>query len=286
SAPVAPKDPQLQAVAEHELDAAIAEHHATGALAIVLDAKSGDVLALATRGDADVRAARAPGSTMKPFTFAAALEAGVATPATQLDCEGGTHAYGTRTLTDASPHDTLDLGRILAVSSNVCTAKLAEPLGDRLADALRRYHVAALTHVDTHTLEGASIASGEGVRVPALELAAGYTAFADRGMYHFGSTSERVMSEQTAAEVLAMMERVVTDSDGTGRAAAIDGVLVAGKTGTSRRGADRYYASFVGIVPADAPRYVVLVGLDSVADSGGKVAAPMFAKIAAKALGR
>lgn len=284
-APPAASRPQLQAAAEHELDAAIAAHHATGALAIVLDAKSGDVLSLAVRGDGDVRAARPPGSTMKPFTFAAALEAGVATPTTQLDCDNGTRAYGARTLRDASPHGTLDLARILAVSSNVCTAKLAEPLGDRLAEALRRYHIAALAHVDTQTLEGASIASGEGVRVPALELAAAYTAFADRGVYHFGGTSERVMSEQTAAEVLAMMERVVTDADGTGGAAAIDGVRVAGKTGTSQRGARRYYASFAGIVPADAPRYVVLVGIDGVTDGGGKVAAPVFAKIAAKALG-
>ncbi|HEX3757721.1 MAG TPA: M56 family metallopeptidase, partial [Kofleriaceae bacterium] len=244
SAAIAPEDPQLQAAAEHELDAAIARHHATGALAIVLDATSGTVLTLATRGNADVRAARAPGSTLKPFTFAAALEAGVATPATRVDCAGGIRSYGARTLRDASPHGVLDLGGVLAVSSNVCTAKLAEPLGDRLADALRRYHVAALAHIDTHTIDGAAIACGEGARVSALDLAAGYTAFANRGVYRFGATSERVMSEQTAADVLAMLERVVTDAEGTGHAAAIDGVRVAGKTGTSDRGAGRSYASF------------------------------------------
>ncbi|HEX4420762.1 MAG TPA: penicillin-binding transpeptidase domain-containing protein [Kofleriaceae bacterium] len=286
SAPVAASDPQLQAAAERELDAAIAAHHATGALAIVLDAKSGEVRALAARGNADPRAARTPGSTFKPFTFAAALEAGVATPTTQLDCERGVRRYGTHTLNDASPHGTLDLGGILAVSSNVCTAKLAEPLGDRLAEALRRYHVATLAHIDTRTLDGASIAAGEGVRVTALDLAAGYTAFADHGMYHFAGTTERVMSEQAANEVLALMERVVTDAEGTGHAAAIDGVRVAGKTGTSEHGAGRYYASFVGIVPADEPRYVVLVGVDGVTDSGGKIAAPVFAKLAAQALGR
>jgi beta-lactamase regulating signal transducer with metallopeptidase domain len=282
-AAVAPQDPQLQAVAERELDAAIARHRATGALAIVLDAASGTVLTLATRGDADVRAARVPGSTLKPFTFAAALEAGVATPVTQIDCEGGKRAYGARTLGDASPRDLLDLGGILAVSSNVCTAKLAEPLGDRLADALRRYHVASLAHIDTHTIDGAAIACGEGALVSALDLAAGYTAFANRGVYRLGAASERVMSERTAADVLAMLERVV--AEGTGRAAAIHGVRVAGKTGTTLRGAGRYYASFVGIVPADAPRYVILVGVDHVAGDGGKVAAPVFAKIAAKALG-
>jgi beta-lactamase regulating signal transducer with metallopeptidase domain len=286
SAAVAPTDPQLQAVAEHEIDAAIARYHATGALAIVLDATSGTVLTLATRGNADARAARAPGSTLKPFTFAAALEAGVATPSTRVDCEGGKRVYGARTLSDASSHGTLDLGGALAVSSNVCTAKLAEPLGDRLADALRRYHVATLAHIDTRTIDGAAIACGEGARVSALDLAAGYTAFANRGVYRFGATTERVMSERAAADVLAMLERVVSDAEGTGHAAAIDGVRVAGKTGTSERGAGRNYASFVGIVPADAPRYVILVGVDNVAGGGGKIAAPMFAKIAAKALGR
>lgn len=284
--PVAATDPRLQALAERELDAAMAAHHASGALAIVLDAKSGEVVTLAARGAADVRTPRVPGSTMKPFTFAAALEAGVATPATKLDCDQGVRRYGARTLKDSAPHGLLDLGGMLAVSSNVCAAKLAEPLGDRLAEQLRRYHVATIAHVDTRTLDGASVADGEGVRVPALDLAASYTAFADHGMYHFGGAHERVMSEQTAHAVLAMLERVVTDPDGTGHAAAIPGVRVAGKTGTAVRGGGRYYASFVGVVPADAPRYIVLVGVEGVTDGGGKVAAPMFAKIAAAALGR
>ncbi|HEY0192478.1 MAG TPA: penicillin-binding transpeptidase domain-containing protein [Kofleriaceae bacterium] len=285
-APVMATDPRLQAVAERELDAAIAAHHATGALAIVLDARSGAVLTLASRGRADPRAASVTGSTLKPFTVAAALEAGAATPSTRLDCEQGARTYGARTLRDASPHGVLDLGGILAVSSNVCTAKLAEPLGDHLAEAFRRYHLAAVAHIDTRTLDGAAIAAGEGLRVPALDLAASYTAFAGGGVYHFAGASERVMSEPAATAVLAMLERVVTDADGTGHAAAIAGVRVAGKTGTAERGGDRFYASFVGIVPADAPRYVVLVGVEGVREGGGELAAPMFAVLAAAALGR
>jgi beta-lactamase regulating signal transducer with metallopeptidase domain len=285
-AAVTASDPKLQAFAEQSLAAAVAAHQARGAIAIVVDARSGEVRALATRGDADPRAARVPGSTLKPFTFAAALEAGTATPKTQLDCEQGARAYGKRTLRDAAPYGVLDLGGALAVSSNVCAAKLAEPLGDKLADALRRYHVAALAHVDTRTLDGASIASGEGVGVAALDLAAGYTAFANRGVYRFGGIDERVMSEQAATDVLAMLERVVTDAEGTGHAAAIAGVRVAGKTGTAQRTAGRYYASFVGIAPADAPRVIVLVGLEGVTEGGGKLAAPLFAQLAARALGR
>ncbi len=285
--PIAAKDPALQSAAEEELDHAMAAHHASGAIAIVLDAKTGAVLAAATRGDGDARAARSPGSTMKPFTFAAALEAGIVDAAARIDCENGTRKYGDRTLTDASPHGTLDLGGILAVSANVCTAKLAEPLGDRLAASLRRYHFAAPAHIDTRSIEGAWITLGEGIPASALEVAAGYTAFADGGIYHApDGNSERVMPPDTARTVLAMLDRVVDDADGTGHAARIEGVRVAGKTGTTQSRGGRYYASFVGIVPADAPRFVVLVGVDGVTGAGGKVAAPVFARIASRALGR
>ncbi|HMG21099.1 MAG TPA: penicillin-binding transpeptidase domain-containing protein [Kofleriaceae bacterium] len=286
--PIAANDPALQSAAEQELDRAMTAHHASGAIAIVLDARTGAVLAAATRGDGDARAARAPGSTMKPFTFAAALEAGVVdATTTRVDCEHGTRKYGDKTIADASPHGALDLGGILAVSSNVCTAKLAEPLGDRLAESLRRYHFAAPAHVDTRSIEGASLALGAGIRASALEVAAGYTAFADGGIYHAADgSSERVMPSDTARTVMAMLERVVNDADGTGRAARIDGIRVAGKTGTVQSRGGRYYASFVGIVPADAPRFVVLVGVDGVTGAGGVVAAPVFAKIASRAARR
>jgi beta-lactamase regulating signal transducer with metallopeptidase domain len=287
ASPIAANDPALQSVAEQELDRAMTAHHATGAIAIVLDARTGAVLAAATRGDGDARAARSPGSTMKPFTVAAALEAGIVDAAARIDCEGGTRRYGDRTVTDASPHSRLDLGGILAVSSNVCTAKLAEPLGDRLGEALRRYHFAAPAHIDTRSIEGALIGSGEGVPASALDVAAGYTAFADGGVYHApDGASERVMRSDTAYAVMTMLERVVDDTDGTGQAARIAGIRVAGKTGTAESRGGRHYASFVGIVPADAPRFVVLVGVDGVTGAGGKVAAPVFAKIASRALGR
>jgi beta-lactamase regulating signal transducer with metallopeptidase domain len=290
-ATIVAKDPTLQAAAEEELARAMTMERASGAIAIVLDAKTGAALAVATRGDGDARAARPPGSTMKPFTFAAALEAGVVDPSTRVDCEHGKRAYGDRELMDASPNGVLDLGGILAVSSNVCTAKIAEPLGDRRGEALRRYHFAAPAHIDTRSLEGASISAGEGIRATALEVAAAYTAFADEGAYHApdGSSGdgERVMSAQTAHTVMAMLDRVVDDADGTGHAARIAGVRVAGKTGTEETSvAGRHYASFVGIVPADAPRFVVLVGFDGVTGAGGEVAAPVFAKIASRALAR
>ncbi|HSN28341.1 MAG TPA: penicillin-binding transpeptidase domain-containing protein, partial [Kofleriaceae bacterium] len=285
AAPVKPTDARLQAAAEKELDAVLAADHASGAVAVVIDAKSGAVLAVASRGDGDARAARVPGSTLKPFTIAAALDAGVITPDTKVDCEHGEKAYGDKVLHDASPNGVLDVGGVLVVSSNVCAAKLAEPLGDKLADSLRRYHFAAPAHIDTRSWQGAAISAGEGIDVSPLDLAAAYTVFATAGMYRApDGTSERVMTDQTARQVLGMLERVVTDADGTGHAAAIDGVKVAGKTGTAHSHGETYYASFVGIVPADAPRFVVLVGVDGTSQSGGQVAAPVFARLAARAL--
>jgi cell division protein FtsI (penicillin-binding protein 3) len=148
-------------------------------------------------------------------------------------------------------------------------------------------HFAAPAHIDTRSIEGASIASGEGIRASALDVAAGYTAFADGGIRHApDGNSERVMPPDTARAVMAMLDRVVNDPDGTGHAARIDGIRVAGKTGTAQSRGGPYYARFVGIVPADAPRFVVLVGVDGVAGAGGQVAAPVFARIASRALGR
>lgn len=280
-------DPALQALAERELDAAIRDDHASGATAIVLDARTGAVVAIAARGDFDPRAPFAPGSTMKPFTFAAALDSGAVTLDARIDCENGKHAYGDRAMTDSSPNGVLDLASILAVSSNVGTAKLAEPLGDRLADYLRRFHFAAPAHLDTRSFAGAAIASGEALPASALDVASGYTAFADDGIYHApdGTTSERAVTKDTARAVLGMLERVVTDEHGTGHAARIPNVRVAGKTGTAHHG-EKYYASFVGIVPADAPRFVILVGVDGVDGYGGKVAAPVFATLATAALAK
>lgn len=291
-ADVAAADPELQRAAEEELARALASPAAAGAhggIAIVLAAKTGDVLAIATRGDGDARAARIPGSTMKPFTFAAALDAGVIDLATRVDCEQGRRAYGDQVLLDASAHGELDLGGVLAVSSNVCTAKLAEPLGDRLAAALRRYHFAPPAHVDPRTYAGATIAAGEGMPATALEVAAGYTAFADDGLYHapgaHGAAGERVMTAATARAVAGLLDRVVNGDDGTGHAARIEGVHVIGKTGTAGTATPgRNYASFVGIVPADAPRYVTLIGIDGTTASGGEIAAPAFARLMTRAL--
>ncbi len=281
-------DPAFQATLEAELGRSVTDFKGTGGLVVVLDAKTGGIVALASRGGLDVRTPRVNGSTMKPFTVAAALEAGIATPATTIDCDQGTRMYGDKKMSDSAAHGVLDLGEILAVSSNVCTAKLAEPLGDRLGEALRRFHLPAPEHIDTRTFAGATLAAGEGSLTTPLALASAYTAFANEGVYRgLDGHAERVMSVGTAQAVHAMLDRVVNTAAGTGQAAAVAGVRVIGKTGTAETSVpERYYASFIGIVPADAPRYVILVGVDGTTSYGGAAAAPLFAKLATAALAR
>jgi len=277
--------PVLQATAQAEIDRALAEYEATGAVAVVLDAKTGALVAQASR-NLDPAAPRNNGSTMKPFTIAAALEAGAITTDTTVDCEQGERHYGDKKLTDSAPHGVLGLGDILAVSSNVCVAKLAEPMGDRLGEELRRYHFPAPEHIDTRSFDGAALAAGESLEISSLALASAYTAFANDGVLRtLDGKIERVMSAETARAVHGMLDQAVNSPEGTGHGAQLPDVRVIGKTGTASTTAkDRYYASFVGIVPADAPRFVILVGVDGTEGYGGKVAAPLFARIAAHAL--
>jgi beta-lactamase regulating signal transducer with metallopeptidase domain len=299
---VAP-DPKgrLQTIADEEIARARTEWAATSAVAIVLDPATGAVLALAGDREAADRAS-APGSTLKAFTFAAALEEKTIRPTDRVDCENGAHAYGTRTLHDWGSYGLLDLPEVLAVSSNVGAAKVGETLGaDRAARWLRRFHFGEPPgrlpdSVDPSTFEGAVVVIGEGMSASPMQIAAGYAALAAGGVYRAPggapSGGERVISTETARTIVGLLTEVVEGAHGTGGAARIPGVRVAGKTGTADRpaapgdAAEQVYASFVGMAPADAPRFVVLVGLETARDgaSGGTVAAPVFARIAARAL--
>ena len=147
--------------------------------------------------------------------------------------------------------------------------------------------------------------NGEGWAASALQIAAAYAAIADGGVYHAPTlvrrvtdgaghatwehhkTSERVVDAATAHTLIGMLKGVVNGEQATGKAARIEGVRVAGKTGTAELSDndDRYYGTFVGIVPAEAPRYVILVAAES-KGAGGEVGAPAFARLAKRALSR
>jgi len=299
-------DPALQAIAEDETDRMTAEWKPRAAVVIVLDPQTGNVLAMTSRSaDAktEVAAQRAyvPGSTMKSFLVAAALEEGAITPTQRFDV----HAYGT--LHDASPEAELDVTGILAMSSNIGAAKIFDALGGaKLGSWLQRFHFAEAAPLQlSSSAAGAmpspatvGVAIGEGLTATPIQVAAAFSAIANGGVYHAPTlvhrvdSGERVMRDETAHTVMTMLEAVVTGDNGTGKAARVEGVRVAGKTGTAelephtQDGA--YYSSFVGAAPLDHPRYVILVGVEAPQNhgTGGQVAAPVFGRIAKRALER
>jgi cell division protein FtsI (penicillin-binding protein 3) len=312
-------EPALQSIVDEELALLIAAHHPAAATAIVLDPIKGELLAI---GDiATARRAFVTGSTIKPMTVAAALEAGAVRLEQKFDCRPRT--IGARTIHDGKERGSLDLAGVIEVSSNVGASRIFEATGkERFDEVLARFHLSEGSTVELPNVargevpktarldayDGAMVAIGEGLTATPFQMAAAYASFANRGEYiaptlvrkvldDSGRTAspraavrERVMRADTAEAVMQMLERAVQGDNSTGKRARVQGVRVAGKTGTAGwttpDGKDHVYASFIGIVPADAPRYVILVGAEDPGASGAGpiVAAPAFAKIAARVL--
>ena len=268
-----------------------------------------------------------PGSTFKTFLVAGALEAGAISPEQLIDTGDGSLRVPGKTVRDHKPYGVLDPAGALRVSSNVAAVKMAQRLGRKAHHQTLRgfgfggstasgfpFESAGLLRpwADWKPVDHATAAFGQGVSVTAIQLAAATATLAAGGVWHTprivsarrrangpwqkvepGAT-HRVVSERTAATVLSMMEGVVS-AEGTGRRAALAGLRVAGKTGTAqkldrKRGTysqDRYLAWFVGAVPADDPKLVIVVAIDEPkgpAHGGGDVAAPLFARVAASQL--
>ncbi len=306
-------DARLQAIVDEEIARLVADSSAVSAAVIALDPQTGKVLAEAGRvqgAPADVAFGQAfvPGSTFKLVTVAAALDAGLVSAASHFDC--APRAYGAQTLHDASTNGDLTLGEIVARSSNVGVSRIFDALGEqRFVAAVRRLHFgeapagfpgatagAVPASIAAGSFEGALVANGEGaLQASPAQVAAAYATIAAGGVYHApsrtGSAGERVISEGAARAMLDLLDGAVNGPNATGAAARIDGLRVAGKTGTgdfSRDGKDHIYASFVGIAPREAPRVVLLVGADLAGEaakdaSGGRIAAPVFARIVGRA---
>lgn len=262
-----------------------------------------------------------PGSVMKPVVIAAALNEGLISPSTVYDCENGVWYHARRPLRDYSPHGRLSVADILQKSSNIGTAKIALELGEsRLESYLRAFGFGSPLGIDLpaeergilhpHTrwsaLCSTRIAIGQGVATTAIQMLAAINAIANDGylmqpfVVHEVRSSQgeilyrgepkvlrRPISAQTAAVTLAMMRRV-TEAGGTGRAARLETVAVAGKTGTGQKPVDGrysdtdYMATFVGFFPADNPDVSMIVVVDSPKPryTGGAVAAPVFREVA------
>ena len=265
-----------------------------------------------------------PGSVLKPFVIAAGLQHGAVSIEDEIDCEKGSYRIRGKTLRDRKPFGVVDLAGVLRVSSNIGAAKVGLKVGPEAHfDTLRRFGFGAPTGSgfpeesagllrswrEWREVDHATISYGQGIGVTAVQLAAATAALANGGLWlqprlvaarrEAGGTwrasdpapERRAVRTEVADAVLRMMETVVS-TEGTGRLAALEGVRVAGKTGTAQKldaatgtySTKSYLAWFAGVAPADDPRIVIVVMLDEpagLAHSGGATAAPLFARIAA-----
>lgn len=311
-------DLRIQFFAEEALNEAVRSSGALSGAVVAMDPRSGEILAMACAPAFDPNGYRRsspsrwrnraladafePGSTIKVFTVAAALEEGRVREDTRIFCENGSFRYGRCLLHDMKPHGELSVREILMVSSNIGVAKIADELGGvTLHRYLKAFGFGRKTGVDLpgevagqlRDAEGwsqvavATHAFGQGFSASALQVARAFSVLANGGCLvrpylvravrdEQGRTiqettpvvEDRVLSPRTARRVLDLMESVVLE--GTGAAARVPGYRVGGKTGTAQKydaaaGAysdERSVVSFVGVLPLEAPEMVVAVVLD------------------------
>jgi len=286
-------DARFQAIVDEESRRLHEQWNAERVAILILDPRTGTLLANAD--DAPGKPI-VPASTMKPLVIATALDADLITPEQRFDCGNGSRSYGSLVLRDGGEYGTLDVGELLAVSSNVGVSRIFDVLGgERMGDGLRRFGVGAPAEIPSASMQGAVIAIGAGSTTTPLALASAYGVFANDGLLaSSGNTpGERIIKASTASTVRSLLEGVVTRERATGKAAAVSGVRVGGKTGmVDEEDCGRCpqgtgtFVHFVGIVPIDAPRWVIYVGVGNAKKegTGGSIAAPAFSHIATRAL--
>jgi cell division protein FtsI (penicillin-binding protein 3) len=324
-------DSKIQYLAYRELKSAVLAHKARAGGIVVLDARTGEVLALAnypsynpnnrdTRDPARYRNRAVtdlfePGSTLKPFTAAAALAAGLYTANTVVQTAPGKLQVSGKTIHDAHPQGALTVAQVIQKSSNVGAAKIAlslpkeklwamlsgvgfgilpeSGLPGEVAGRLRPYS-------SWRPIEQATLSYGHGISVSLLQLARAYSVFTGDGELmrltivraDTPTTPERVLKPEAAVAVRRMLE-MATQTGGTAPKAQVTGYRVAGKTGTAHKlenggyASDKYVSSFVGFAPASDPRLIVAVMIDEPRNGeyyGGLVAAPVFSAVMAGSL--
>ena len=323
-------DLNLQFIAYKELKSAVESHRARSGSLVMLDARSGDILAMLNQPSYNpnesvpnmevlrnraVTDAYEPGSTIKPFAILAALETGDFRPDSIIDTSPGSYLISGHKIKDPINYGALSLSEIIQFSSNVGISKIALDLPNRaIYEVLRRSGfgeqvgiglpgetMGSLRSKDMEIpVEKAALAYGYGLTVTPLQLANAYLKIASLGENRRVSIIrselkpefDRIHGEALTMEVIKMME-TVTEIEGTGKAAAVKGYRVAGKTGTAQRfingrfDPDSHNVWFVGIVPAYEPRLVMVVVVNDPkagASGGGTVAAPIFAQVARHSL--
>ena len=324
-------DSKIQYIAYSALKQAIIDHKAKAGGAVVLDVRSGEILALANwptynpnnrerLSGAQLRNRALtdtfePGSTLKPFTVALALEKDKVSFDSIINCAPGRLTIGTATISDAHPHGALTVAQVIQKSSNIGTAKIAAMLSPQqmweMFDAAGFGQTSRLGFPGEvpgrlrpwkgwRPIEQATMSYGHGISVSLMQLARAYSVFARDGdivpltltrIDASPMVTRPVFSAQTAREMRAMLEMAVQPG-GTAPRAQIPGYRVAGKTGTAYkledgRYAKKYVASFVGFAPVSDPRLIVAVMIDEPGGAqhyGGDVAGPVFANVMSGAL--
>ncbi|MBN2195423.1 MAG: transpeptidase family protein [Polyangiaceae bacterium] len=337
-------DQGIQFVAERELEAAVRIFEASGGSVIVVDPFTGELLALANwpgynpndyrtsaveqRRNRSVSDTYEPGSSVKIFTLAVGLAHGAIAPTQRLYCEKGMMQVDNVTIRDTHPSEWLSVADVLAISSNICAAKVGLSLGGaKLYEGFRRFGFGEASGMPVPgeasgtlrprgrpwvQVETASAAFGQGIGVTNLQMAMGVAALANGGelmepilVRRVATATGEVVREAVprvrrravsarVARTVAELMVAVTEGEGTGTEAAIEGYRVAGKTATAQKtdprtgrySLDDYIASFVGFVPAEKPVVAIAVMVDSprVDHAGGNVAAPIFRRVGAMAL--
>lgn len=326
-------DLQVQFIAEEACAKVAREFDGRWSGALVVEIESGDILAWAqypffnpnsykdsspliyrNRLASD---ALEPGSTFKPLVMAAAIEERKVTPNTLINCEGGKWENKNVTIRDTSIRGILPASKVLRYSSNIGMAKIGLSMGTRqFHKYLQAMGFGERTRLPVSESRGIlrnprdwseadimATSFGQSISVTALQMAQAYLVLLNNGIYKplrlinekafVQEAPRRIFGEKTVHEVMDMMRDVVQAEDGTGKRARIEGVEVAGKTGTAQKAdhksatyGSKRLASFVGFFPAKDPKYLVLVLVDEPSKNqyGGIVAAPAFREIAGRLL--
>lgn len=324
-------DRRLQYLAYRELKQAVHQYKAKSASAVILDTKTGEVLAMVNQPSYNpnnrkklnsfrlrnraVTDVFEPGSTIKPFTVAAALESGKFTPGSIVNTSPGYFSIGKYVVQDTKNYGRINLSTILSKSSNIGASKLALAISAKnLTDVHSRIgfgfstgsgfpgEVGGILNMPTEKqiVEKATLSYGYGLSVTPLQLTRAYAAIANDGVMpavsfvriEEASHETKVLSAKYAKQIREMLETVVA-KNGTGYRAAVSGYRIAGKTGTVKKASaggysdDSYIAVFAGIAPASKPRLAMVVTINEPRGDvyyGGKVAAPVFSKVMSGAL--
>lgn len=324
-------DRRLQYLAYRELKRVVLQYKAKSASAVILDTKTGEVLAMVNQPSYNpnnrsklnsyrlrnraVTDVFEPGSTIKPFTVAAALESGRFKPDSVVNTSPGYFHIGKYVVQDIKNYGRINLSTIMAKSSNVGASKLALAISAKdLTEVHSRLgfgfttgsgfpgEVAGILNMpnEKQLVEKATISYGYGLSVTPLQLARSYAAIANNGVMPAVSFTRidepeqeiKVLSAKHAKQIRKMLETVVS-KNGTGFQAAVSGYRIAGKTGTVKKASaggysdDRYVAVFAGMAPVSNPRLAMVVTINEPQGDvyyGGKVAAPVFSKVMSGAL--